>query len=88
MQDQTFSHENELLAMASLNAEDDRELFKKQLVHLTEAGRYMQWDFILHDGREWHFRQETFHLRTEFQLREFKQVVRDELQRTIEGQLN
>lgn len=86
MQDQTFSHENELLAMASLNAEDDRELFKKQHVHLTEG--HVQWDFILHDGRDCHFRQKKFHLRTEFQLREFKQVVRDELQRTIEGQLN
>jgi len=88
MQDQTFSHETELLATAPLNAEDDHKLFKKQLVHLTEAGRYMQWDFILHDGQEWHFRQETFHLRTEFQLREFKQVMRDELRRIIEGQPN
>ncbi|MGM8447308.1 hypothetical protein ACS6GG_04275 [Enterobacter bugandensis] len=84
MQDQTFSHENELLAMAPLNAEDDHKLFKKQHVHLTEG--HVQWDFILHDGRDWHFRQEKFHLRTEFQLREFKQVVRDELQRIIEGQ--
>ncbi len=84
MQEQNFSHENELLAMAPLNADGDNQLFKKQRVHLTEG--HVQWDFILHDGRDWHFRQEKFHLRTEFQLREFKQVVRDELQRIIEGQ--
>ncbi|WP_200778908.1 hypothetical protein [Klebsiella pneumoniae] len=82
MQEQHFSHENELLAMAPLNADGDNQLFKKQRVHLTDAG-YVQWDFILHDGRDWHFRQEKFHLRTEFQLREFKQVVRDELRQII-----
>lgn len=78
MQEQHFSHENELLAMAPLNADDDHQLFKKQLVHLTGSG-YVQWDFILHDGREWHFREKIFHLKSENQLKEFKQFIRYEL---------
>lgn len=84
MQEQHFSHENELLAMAPLNADDDHQLFKKQHVHLTGSG-YVQWDFILHDGIDWHFTQEAFHLRTEFQLGEFKQFIRDELRKIIAG---
>ena len=86
MQEQHFSHENELLAMAPLNADGDNQLFKKQRVHLTEG--HVQWDFILPDGTDWHFRQEIFHLRTEFRLREFKQVIRDELRGIIEGRID
>ncbi|MEV9348659.1 hypothetical protein AB0175_26655 [Klebsiella pneumoniae] len=45
MQEQHFSHENELLAMALLNADGDNQLFKKQRVHLTDAG-YVQWSLF------------------------------------------
>lgn len=86
MQEQNFSHESELLAMAPLNDEGDKQLFIKQCVHLTGGG-YVQWDFILPDGIDWHFRQEAFHLRTEFQLSEFKQVIRDELKRVIDERI-
>ncbi|CAH6091312.1 hypothetical protein ACMFAW_07795 [Citrobacter koseri] len=86
MQDLVFTHENELLAMAPLNADDDHKLFKKQHVHHTGAG-HVQWDFILHDGIDWHFRQESFHIRTEFQLREFKQFIRDELRQIIDRRI-
>ncbi|EBF0275043.1 hypothetical protein DB992_12520 [Salmonella enterica] len=86
MQEQHFSHENELLAMAPLNGEEDHKLFKKQSVRLTGDG-YVQWDFILHDGQDWHFRQEIFHLRSDDRLREFKQVIRDELMGIVEGRI-
>lgn len=78
MQDQIFTHENELLAMAPLSAEDDHSLFKKQQVQISVAG-YIQWDFLLHDGREWHFREKIFHLKSENQLKEFQQFIRYEL---------
>lgn len=82
MQEQHFSHENELLAMAPLNADGDNQLFKKQSVHLTGSG-YVQWDFILHDGIDWHFTQESIHLRNDIQLNEFKEFIREELRQII-----
>ncbi|MFW2594472.1 hypothetical protein ACN5FX_10480 [Klebsiella pneumoniae] len=94
MQEQHFSHENELLAMAPLNADGDNQLFKKQRVHLTDAGYvqwdfilpdagYVQWDFILPDGIDWHFHQESIYLRSDIQLKEFKEFIRDELRQII-----
>lgn len=82
MQEQHFSHENELLAMAPLNADGDNQLFKKQRVHLTGAG-YVQWDFILPDGIDWHFHLESIYLRSDIQLKEFKEFIRDELRQII-----
>ncbi|ELC6383093.1 hypothetical protein Q8V88_004689 [Enterobacter hormaechei] len=83
MQEQHFSHENELLAMAPLNAEGDNQLFIKQRVHLTGAG-YVQWDFILPGGIDWHFTLESINLRTDLQLREFKKFIRYELRKIID----
>ena len=78
MTEQVFTHENELLAMAPLNAEGDDELFTKQNVRLI--GKHeVQWDFILHDGKDWHFRQEIFHLLDKGRLREFKEYIRHTL---------
>lgn len=82
MQEQHFSHENELLAMAPLNADGDQKLFTKQRVHLTGAG-YVQWDFILIDGIDWNFTQESIYLRSNLQLKEFKEFIRDELRQII-----
>jgi hypothetical protein len=75
MTSQKFSHENELLASAPLNGEGDHTLFAKQTVHMINPGE-LQWDFILHDGRDWHFRQEVFHLRDDGRLCEFKDYIR------------
>lgn len=86
MQDQAFTHENELLAMAPLNADGDQDFFKNQNVHLTGAG-YLQWDFILHDGRDWHFAQPIFNLKSDARLREFKQFIRDELRAITGGEI-
>jgi len=82
MQEQRFSHENELLAMAPLNADGDHLLFKKQSVHLNGAG-YVQWDFILHDGIDWHFAQIATLLSSEDKLNEFKEYIRHDLKRII-----
>jgi hypothetical protein len=87
MSEQRFTHENEIIAMAPLNADEDSNLFAKQSVHLTAAGD-VQWDFILHDGRDWHFRQETSHLLSDARLSEFKQFIRDTLMGVIEGRIS
>jgi len=78
MDSQRFSHENELLAMAPLNANEDHALFAKQNIHLTEDGD-VQWDFILSNGKDWHFRQKAFHLSDEARLNEFKHYIRQVL---------
>lgn len=84
MQDQAFTHENELLAMAPLNGDEDTKLFKKQSVHITGAGD-VQWDFTLHDGRDWHFRESMHNLRSDGPLRAFKQYIRDHLTHITEA---
>ncbi|EEW40260.1 hypothetical protein HMPREF0484_3699 [Klebsiella pneumoniae subsp. rhinoscleromatis ATCC 13884] len=43
----------------------------------------MQWDFILPDGIDWHFHQESIYLRSDLQLKEFKEFIRDELRQII-----
>lgn len=83
MQDHFFTHINELLAMAPLNADDDRILFKSQLVDLNGRG-LVQWDFILHDGTDWHFTQDAPMLSSEEQLKAFKEYIRQHLKRIIE----
>lgn len=83
MNSQIFSHENELVAMAPLNESEDATLFAKQNVHLTGSGE-VQWDFILHSGRDWHFRQKVFHLRDEARLNEFKYYIREVLKEELE----
>lgn len=82
MQEQHFSHINELLAMAPLNADGDRHLFKSQRVELNGRG-LVQWDFILHDGADWHFTQNVPMLSSEEKLKEFKEFIRDELRQII-----
>lgn len=86
MQEQHFSHENELLAMAPLNDDNDHQLFKKQSVHLNGAG-YVQWDFILHDGVDWHFAQIATLLSSEDKLNEFKEYIRQYLKRMIDQRI-
>lgn len=83
MQDHFFTHINELLAMAPLNADDDRNLFKSQQVQLNGQG-LVQWDFILHDGVDWHFTQNVPMLSSEEQLKAFKEYIRQHLKRIIE----
>ncbi|MCM7687629.1 hypothetical protein M8S61_08235 [Enterobacter asburiae] len=83
MQEQHFSHVNELLAMAPLNADGDRQLFKSQQVQLNVQG-LVQWDFILHDGADWHFTQNAPMLSSEEQLKAFKEYIRQHLKRIIE----
>lgn len=83
MQEQHFSHVNELLAMAPLNADGDRHLFKSQLVQLNEQG-LVQWDFILNDDADWHFTQNVPMLSSEEKLKAFKECIRQKLKRIIE----
>jgi hypothetical protein len=61
MDSQKFAHENELLALARLDSEEDLQLFKAQQVNLVGEGN-VQWDFILHNGADFHFRQPFFSL--------------------------
>lgn len=83
MQEQHFSHVNELLAMAPFNADGDRHLFKSQLVQLNGRG-LVQWDFILHDGADWHFTQNAPMLSSEEKLEAFKECIRQDLKIIIE----
>lgn len=87
MCDQKFNHENELLAIAPLNGEGDSKLFKEQRVKLTGAGS-VQWDFILHDGADWHFSERMINLKSDASLGEFKQFIRYELKCIIEGKIS
>lgn len=80
MGSQKFSHPNELLAMAALDAAEDFELFSKQHVQLIGDGE-VQWDFNLHNGKEWHFRQQYFHLQDEVRLKQFKENIRHVLRK-------
>lgn len=76
MKAQLFTHENEVLAMAPLG-EVDRNLFSKQSVQLIENGlNEIQWDFILPNGRDWHFRQKVGLLNDESKLSAFKDYIR------------
>lgn len=86
MQEQHFSHVNELLAMAPLNADGDRQLFKSQQVQLNAQG-LVQWDFILHDGADWHFTQNVPMLRSEERIKAFKEYIRRHLERIIEDKI-
>lgn len=69
--------------MAPLNADGDRQLFKSQQVQLNVQG-LVQWDFILHDGADWHFTQNAPMLSSEEQLKAFKEYIRQHLKRIIE----
>lgn len=76
MKAQLFTHENEVLAMAPLG-EDDRNLFSTQSVQVIENGlNEIQWDFILPNGRDWHFRQKVSLLSDESKLSAFKDYIR------------
>jgi len=74
MKPQAFTHENEVLAMAPLR-EEDESLFSKQIVRLIGNGE-IQWDFILPDGKDWHFRQQLLHLSDDARLGAFKNYIR------------
>ncbi|HIE5014086.1 hypothetical protein [Enterobacter cloacae] len=74
MKPQAFTHENEVLAMAPLG-EEDGSLFSTQIVRLTGNGE-IQWDFILSDGKDWHFRQQLLHLSDDARLGAFKDYIR------------
>lgn len=77
MKPQEFSHENEVLAMAPLG-EEDESLFSKQVVSLIGSGE-IQWDFILPDGKDWHFRQNIRQLSDDARLGAFKDYIRSVL---------
>ncbi|EOH6333362.1 hypothetical protein ACMA1L_003393 [Citrobacter koseri] len=77
MKPQAFTHENEVLAMAPLGGEDE-SLFSKQNVRLV-GNSEIQWDFILPDGKDWHFRQQLPHLSDEAKLGAFKDYIRSVL---------
>lgn len=82
MQDHFFTHINELLAMAPLNADDDSNIFKSQRVKLNGQG-LIQWDFILHDGYDWHVTQDAPMICSEEKLKEFKECIRQHLKKMI-----
>lgn len=77
MRSQRFTHENEVLAMAPLSGED-KKLFLTQSVYLV-AGGEIQWDFVLNDGKDHHFRQQLHHLLNDVQLSSFKYYIRNVL---------
>ena len=77
MEPQRFTHENEVLAMAPLSSEDEK-LFLTQSVYLV-AGGEIQWDFVLNDGKDHHFRQQLIHLLNDAQLSSFKRYMRNVL---------
>ncbi len=70
-----FTHENELLSAAPLNAENDHELFAKQSFSLMGCGK-LQYDFILHNGKDVHFREAFENVRDDERLNAFKNYIR------------
>lgn len=87
MQDHFFTHINELLAMAPLNADGDRHLFKSQQIQLNGQG-LVQWDFILHDGTDWHVNHEAPMICSEEKLKAFKESIRRHLKRIIADKID
>lgn len=82
MHSQIFTHPNELLAAAPLNSDGDHSLFAKQNVHVIDGDR-VQWDFILHNGKDWHFRQEFMNLRDDARLDAYKNFIRHSLTKSL-----
>lgn len=75
MGSQKFTHENEVMAAAPLSKDEDGELFAKQDVWLSPS-KEVRWDFVLHNGMDWHFAQKLVHLPDDLSLRAFKEYIR------------
>nr|DAI75682.1 MAG TPA: Vacuolar sorting protein 39 domain 2 [Caudoviricetes sp.] len=75
MYSQIFSHDNELLSAAPLSADNDYMLFTQQDVSLLGNGK-VQWDFILHNGKDVHFREAAKNLPDDASLNSFKHYIR------------
>ncbi|WP_202809820.1 hypothetical protein [Serratia fonticola] len=85
MVSQRFTHENEVIAMAPLKASGDEKLFKDQRVSINGRGE-LQYDFILHNGNDWHFTKDLLHIEHDGILEAFKGYVRAVLKKEIGGQ--
>lgn len=83
MDTQTFNHPNELLALAPLNADGDHLLFVEQNFRVLGVD-LVQWDFVLHNGKDWHFRQKFMHLREAARLGACKDAIRQALKNESE----
>ncbi|EPS1205499.1 TPA: hypothetical protein ACKP07_004975 [Serratia marcescens] len=77
MDSQAFTHENEVIAFAPI--EDDGRLFAKQDVWLSPNGE-VRWDFIMHNGKDWHFAQKLIYLSNGAMLSAFKYGIKKKLE--------
>ncbi len=82
MDSKGFQRGHELLALAPLNGTGDSDLFSKQKVSLIGEDE-IQWDFILHNGEDLHFRNTLIRLQ-EGALSAFKEYMRSALRAKLE----
>lgn len=75
MINQRFTHDNEVIALAPLKTPGDEKLFKEQSVSINGRGE-LQFDFILHNGKDWHFTKELSHIEHDGILSAFKGYIR------------
>lgn len=82
MGSKVFMKDCELLALAPLTDVGDSDLFSKQKVSLIDEGE-IQWDFILHNGEDLHFRNKLIRLQ-DGALSAFKKYMRSALRMKLE----
>ncbi|MEO9268625.1 hypothetical protein ABI244_05570 [Serratia ureilytica] len=82
MDSKVFMKDCELLALAPLTDVGDSDLFSKQKVSLIDEGE-IQWDFILHNGEDLHFRNKLIRLQ-DGALSAFKKYMRSALRMKLE----
>lgn len=82
MDSKGFMKDHELLALAPLAGVGDGELFSKQKVSLIDEGE-IQWDFILHNGKDLHFRNKLIRLQ-DGALSKYKDYMRSILSTELE----
>lgn len=75
MVSQRFTRENEVIAIAPLKASGDETLFKEQRVSINGSGE-LQYDFILHNGNDWHFTKDLSHIEHDGVLEALKCYIR------------
>ncbi|OAH29136.1 hypothetical protein [Serratia marcescens] len=82
MDSKGFMKDHELLALAPLTGGGDGDLFSKQKISLIDEGE-IQWDFILHNGQDLHFRNKLINLQ-EGALSAFKEYMRSALRMKLD----
>lgn len=78
MKSQPFTHDNEILAFAPIGNDQNGSLFREQSVWVSPENE-MRWDFILHNGKDWHFAEKMRHISDERMLSHFKVLITETL---------